>query len=93
MIEKIKQKAAEKKALLDADPNADKDDVKIINEVTSFLKNVDDFNRITKGTVYNMFTFLGFSLDTDDYAQMYDELMEEVNQTYVYINPDDLIRR
>lgn len=40
-----------------------------------------------------MFTFLGFSLDTDDYAQMYDELMEEVNQTYVYINPDDLIQR
>ena len=55
MIEKIKQKAAEKKALLDADPNADKDDVKIINEVTSFFFFFYDFNRITKGTVYNMF--------------------------------------
>ena len=48
MIERIKQKAKEKKELIDADPNADKDDVKIINEITDFLRNVDDFNRISK---------------------------------------------
>ena len=93
MIERIKQKAKEKKELIDADPNADKNDVKIINEITDFLRNVDDFNRISKGTVYNMFTFLGFSLETDDYSQMYDELMEEVNRKYVYVDPEEYHQR
>ena len=88
MIERIKQKAKEKKELIDADPNADEHEKKTISMILEFLKNVDDFNRISKGTVYNMFTYLGFDLAFDDYREMYEQLMEEVNRKYIYVDPD-----
>ena len=86
MLERLKLKAKEKKESIDSDANASEEDKRIIRNVLSLLKDEKAFNKLSKGTVYNLFTFLGFDLDVDDYSKMYEQLMEDVNRIYIYVD-------
>ena len=85
MFERLKHKAKEKKESIDSDASASEEDKRIIRNVLSLLKDEKAFNKLSKGTVYNLFTFLGFNLDVDDYSEMYEQLMEDVNRIYIYM--------
>ena len=93
MLQELKAKAIAKRDEIFSDPNASEFDKEYAEDVVTFLGTQDGFNRVPKSTIDVMFNYLGYKVDVDKYREMYDKIMEEVNATYKYVDPNEYAKR
>ena len=93
MLEELKERAIIKKQELDNNPNASENDKKILEGIFEMLSKKDSFNKLQGRAVFAMFKFLGIEGDMNSYVERYENLMEEINKKYIYVNPEDIKRR
>ena len=93
MLEELRRRALEKRDEICSDPNMDEEERETADMVVEFLSKEEGFNQVAKSTILQMFVYLDYEIDFDRYEKMYDEVMREVNQTYIYVNPEDLAER
>ena len=91
MLEEMRARAREKRELVYADPASTDRDRKKADMVVEFLCKELGFNQVPRSTVLHTFIYLGCDVSVDEYYEMYDEVMKEVNQVFTYVEADDSI--
>ena len=88
LIEDVRKKAKEKRIQIDNDMNATEEEKETIRDIIAFLSNEQDFNRISRGTFFNIFAYIGYEIDINKYLEMYDAIMKEAGETYTYVDSE-----
>ena len=71
------------------------EDKKLIKDTIEFLKYEDSIRKVPKSTVFSMFRFLGYTSDNLEmiyYNDLYNQLMDEINEVYILADEDQIMR-
>ncbi len=90
MLEEMRKRAREKRAGVYGDPASTELDRRKADMVVEFLSKEEGFNQVPRSTVIQTFIYLGYDVSIDQYDELYDQVMREVNGTYVFVDPEQM---
>lgn len=95
ILKDLRKKALEKETEINSNPNSSIEDKKLIKDTIEFLKYEDSIRKVPKSTVFSMFRFLGYTSDNLEmiyYNDLYNQLMDEINEVYILADEDQITR-
>ena len=91
ILEDLRVRAAKMLEQSKTDPDMTEKRKKLIADIDQFLKKEDNLNKVHRGVVCRLFLILGYDVSVSELDVMYDKLMNEINGTYLYVDPKDLM--
>ena len=95
ILKDMRKRALEKEIEINNNSNSSEEDKKLIKDTIELLKYSDGIGKVPKSTVFSIFRFLGYTnenLEMIYYNDLYNRLMDEINEIYVLASEEQIMR-